>query len=132
MIHKVKIFGFHFSTMDVRQDSRVIKKTVAAVRELYPNLFPANYDELSNEERIDVLFQMEGNIDPSLIEDPVLRDTADSFRTIRKIKAKNGDYGAYRYIISNCRGVEDMANVHALARLSDWSGENEPRHHSAV
>ncbi|MFT7104278.1 MAG: phosphoenolpyruvate carboxylase [Flavobacteriales bacterium] len=123
LIHKVKIFGFHFSTMDIRQDSRVIKQTMVEIRRLYPDLFPSNYDALSQKERIDVLFNLEGDIDPSRIEDPVLRDTAESYRTIRKIKAKNGGYGAYRYIISNCRGVEDMANVHAIARLSNWKSK---------
>ncbi len=123
LIHKVKIFGFHFSTLDVRQDSRVIKKTMAEVKRLNPDVFPENFDGLSSADQMEAVFALSGKIDPSSIEDPVLKDTADSFNTIRKIKDRNGDAGAYRYIISNCRGMEDVVNVFGLARLSGWEGQ---------
>lgn len=121
LIHKVKIFGFHFSTMDIRQDSRVIKATLQEVHKLNPSVLPPNFQELSENDRIEQLFAANGSTQINEITDATLRDTAESFTTIRTIKSKNGDEGAYRYIISNCRGVEDIANVYALAKFSGWN-----------
>lgn len=122
-LHKVKIFGFHFSTLDIRQDSRVISNAVEKVREKHPEFFPKNYDDLSKEEKVNALFKVNGTVNPDDFEDDIVKDTLDSFYAIREIKKRNGDMGAYRYIISNCRGALDMAHVFALARLSGWEGD---------
>lgn len=56
-----------------------------------------------------------------VLDDPVLNDTLLSFNTMREIQATNGEYGAYRFIISNCRGPLDVAKVYAMCTLaSGW------------
>ncbi|MDO6425100.1 phosphoenolpyruvate carboxylase, partial [Saccharophagus degradans] len=49
--NKVKIFGFHFATMDIRQDSRVhhdvFTGIVKELQEKGDTTFPANYLEMS-------------------------------------------------------------------------------------
>ena len=119
-INKVKIFGFHFSTMDIRQDGRVIHSTLEALQDASPKAFPNDFAQLDREARINALFTLKSTAQAPADLDPVLKDTAETFSTIREIKARNGDFGAYRYIISNCRGAEDIARVYALARLSGW------------
>ncbi|HCQ17065.1 MAG TPA: phosphoenolpyruvate carboxylase [Cryomorphaceae bacterium] len=123
VLHKVKIFGFHFSTLDIRQDSRIISGAEEAVLDRHPEFFPKNFRELSIADKVNALFKVKGKVKPSEFDDPIVRDTLESFPTMREIKRKNGSSGAYRYIISNCRGALDVAHVFALARLSGWEGE---------
>lgn len=118
--HKLKIFGFHFSTIDIRQDSGVISETMQAIIKKYPTLFPKNYQNISDNKKADFLFNIEGKISPDDFKDPITKDTIASFYAIRKVKEKNGEDAAYRYIISNCSSVLDLANVFGLARLCGW------------
>jgi phosphoenolpyruvate carboxylase len=120
LINKVKIFGFHFSTMDIRQDSRVINRTLQAVHTANPQALPTSFNQKSIAEQINTLFELNTTAGNTDLAEDVLQDTADSFSTIQQIKSANGDFGAYRYIISNCRGPVDVARVYALARLSGW------------
>ncbi len=120
--HKFNVFKYHFSALDVRQDSRVISKTIEAIRTEYPELFPEDYAKLSAVDQADFLFDMKGAVDPEKIEDPVLQDTIKSLGTILEIQKKNGPEGAYRYIISNCGSVLSIAEVFALANLTGWGG----------
>ena len=64
--NKIKIFGFHFASLDIRQDSRV-HKTVFDEIFTHPEIskyvenFPANYYELATEARYDVLTKVKGD-----------------------------------------------------------------------
>ncbi len=112
LLRKVKIFGFHFSTIDIRQDSRVIGRAFEEVKEAI------NLDISGPEEYVDQLFRVdEARKKPSL-KDPVLDDTFKSLGAMKQIQKRNGPAACYRYIISNCRGKDDVARVYALARLA--------------
>lgn len=117
---KVNSFGYHFASLDLRQDSRVIKQTLEAINEIHGNLLSDGFDTLSPEQQIEALLNVEGEIDCGLIEDPVLRDTAQSVNVIADIQASNGEAGAHRYVISNCRSAVDIARLFALFRLCGW------------
>ncbi len=120
---KVQHFGFHFASLDIRQDSRVIENAFSAVVRLYPNLFPSDFNQLSSSQTIHWLLNIKGKVDPAQFDDALVRDTLESFAVIREIQASNGPLGAHRYIISNCRGAIDMSKVAALARLCAWGDE---------
>lgn len=120
--HKLNVFKYHFSALDIRQDSRKIGEAFEAVRSSYPQYFPADFDSLSEEDQIEVLFNIKGNVGPSLFEDKIVKDTIESFIVMRKIQESNGEEGAYRYIISNCRSARNVAQVYALASLTGWQG----------
>ena len=117
---KVRLFGFHMASLDIRQDSRVIEKVFYTVVEAYPDIFPDALWESSQEEQIEHLLGASGSVDAQLFSDSLVRDTLLSFGVIKKIQEENGERGAHRYIISNCRGPLDMARVVALFRLSGW------------
>jgi len=121
---KINLFGFYFASIDIRQDSRVIGKAFDDVMATNPNLFPVDLFDLSIEDQLELLLNIKGNIDTSVYKDVLTKDTLDSFGVIREIQEMNGEQGAHRYIISNCRGSVDMAKVVALARLCGW-GDNE-------
>ena len=121
---KVCLFGFHFASIDIRQDSRIINEAFNSVMERYPDLIPADLYQRPLSEQIDILLSVNGKIDPTEFTNPIVYDTLASFETIRSIQKQNGEKGAHRYIISNCRGPIDMARIFALARLCAW--QNSP------
>ncbi|MGB4247470.1 MAG: phosphoenolpyruvate carboxylase [Pseudohongiellaceae bacterium] len=118
---KVQLFGLHFASIDIRQDSRVINAALEAVIEQCRDLLPPGIFELNWQQQIDCLLSCRGHVDPNAFSDPVVRDTLGSFGVIRDIQRSNGERAANRYIISNCRGASDIAKVFALFRLCGWS-----------
>ncbi|MBZ0264951.1 phosphoenolpyruvate carboxylase [bacterium] len=117
---KVQAFGFHFAILDLRQDSRVLRRTLDAILATHPGLLPDDFNSLDEQAKLELLLTIRGEVDPTKIEDTVLRDTAESMCVIRDIQRTNGEAGAHRYIISNCRGPLDVANLIALFRLCGW------------
>ncbi|WP_378173426.1 phosphoenolpyruvate carboxylase [Aquimarina sp. SS2-1] len=124
LINKVKIFGFHFGTLDIRQDSRVHHKVLTEIvrktNELGLGFFPENYDSLSEEEQIKVLTNVTGKLDPSVLDDDMARATIESIYAIQTIQQNNGERGANRYIISNNGSVLNVMETFAMIRLSGW------------
>ena len=121
---KLQLFGFHFASLDIRQDSRVIASALDVVIGKYPEILPADIFKQSQDAQIEALLQCRGDVDiTSLDADPVLLDTLASFGVIKTIQELNGPRAAHRYIISNCRGPVDIAKVFALFRLCGWGDE---------
>lgn len=117
---KVKLFGFYFASLDIRQDSRVIHRTLKEVQHLYPQLIGNEIDEVDETSQLEKLFGMTGSIDIESAEEPVLKDTLKSFDVIWDIQQMNGEQGCHRYIISNCHGPVDIARAYALFQLCGW------------
>jgi phosphoenolpyruvate carboxylase len=114
LLDRVALFGSHFASIDIRQDSREIKRAFDALVEQLAVEVPETPDEL---------FELQATWDGTLTGDDRIDDTLQSFRVIREIQAKNGPKGAHRYIISNCRGAMDVARVFALARWTAFGDE---------
>jgi phosphoenolpyruvate carboxylase len=128
LIHKVKIFGTHFASLDVRQDSRIHTKVLEQVNaELkakgQPAILPDGYAELSPEEKIKILGTLKASLDLEQFSDPITKDTLQSMYAIRTIQQANGCTGCQRYIISNCQSTVNMMEVYALLCLCGWTNE---------
>ncbi len=117
---KVKLFGFYFASIDIRQDSRVISKTFNAVLKAYPDILPKGFDTFDKNEQVKILMKLENPVDISIFSDELIKDTLESFRVIREIQERNGEFGSHRFIISNCRGPLDVARIVALAKMCAW------------
>ena len=124
---KVLLFGLHFASIDVRQDSRVIARTLDAIVDGQPDILPANFAQMDEQAQINALLTCTGIADASVSDDSVIRDTIESVAVISQIQQRNGERGAHRYIISNCRGPVDVARVIALFRLCGWGGDAPTR-----
>lgn len=118
-ILKVKIFGFYFASMDIRQDSR---KHAYAWESILSKLQTKNkklkkYDTLSEQEKIDTLLNL--NFKPSSLkfEDEFVTELIESIHVIGQIQAQNGPEGCHRYVISNCQSALDIIRVFKLAKL---------------
>ena len=125
LIHKIKLFGFHFASLDIRQDSRVHNKVfnfvinTSDIRKYIKNL-PENYQELSLNDRIKVLPKLSGKVPVDIFNDEITRNTLGSIYAMKQIQSKNGEKGCNRYIISNCGSLENLLQLFALHKICDW------------
>lgn len=125
LIHKLKLFGFHFASLDIRQDSRVhngVFENIVSHPEIqkYIKNLPDNYLNLSAEERCKVLPNFAGKIAPSLFNDEITRQTLESIYAMKDIQDFNGEKGCNRYIISNCQTLENILQLFAMHRICGW------------
>ena len=124
--NKVKIFGYHFASLDIRQDSRVLRKVFIEIvdsfecRKFLNIHLPEKYDSLDLEKKIDYLSKVNGNISSSIFKDSIVVDTLGSIEAMKIIQQLNGEKGSNRYIISNCSSLEDVLILFALIRITGW------------
>ena len=121
LINKIQLFGHHFATLDIRQDSRihhkVFSKIVEKSKQINNSIFPENYDELSESEQIDVLSRVDGVLDTSIFEDELVKNTLQTIKVVKEIQQTNGEQGAHRYIISNNQTALNVMQLYAMLKL---------------
>lgn len=122
LISKVYVFGLHFATLDIRQESSVHGKVLQKIAEK-EKLIPENYQTLSSEEKIKILSEASGNADPDLYSDNLIKDTLETVSIVRKIQQANGPEGCNRYIISQCNSAVNVMEVYGLFMLTGWKKE---------
>ncbi|WP_426063828.1 phosphoenolpyruvate carboxylase [Flavobacterium sp. DSP2-3-1] len=128
LLIKVNLFGFHFASLDIRQNSKihdtVFRDIVGFYLKTDASVFPENYFELSEEDKFKVLSNTNGNLDAAVFANEITRLTIESIHAIKTIQERNGEFGANRYIISNNESALNVMETFALFRLSNW--ENPP------
>ena len=119
LINKVEVFGFHFASLDVRQESTVHGKLMDALAGKSGGI-PAEYPDMSEDEKIDILTGISEKADPEILEKGVQRDTLLSVSAIRTIQQNSGADGCDRYIISQCNSALNVIEVFGLFLLGGW------------
>ncbi len=121
LINKTHLFGFHFGALDIRQDSRahaaVFNTMVDKVIASGSDVFPKNYQDLSEEKQIRVLSEIKGSIDLSIFEDEMVLKTLKSMTAIKTIQQENGEKAANRYIISNNQTTLHVMQLFAMLKI---------------
>lgn len=112
LLNKVKIFGTHFASLDIRQDSRIHHSVLMDL-----GVLPKNYSTLSEADKIKLLGTIEGKVNPADYSETITRDTLESIYAIQTVQALNGEAGCHRYIISNCQTAVNVMELFALIRL---------------
>ncbi len=120
LIHKIKLFGFYFATLDIRQDSRVHTTVMNNISDCHPSLFTKDYSTLSEEEKITALSKLTGEIDPASLSEEIAEKTLASIYAMKEIQKNNGEQGCNRYIISNNGSVVNVLEAFAMIRLTGW------------
>lgn len=125
LIHKVKLFGTHFASLDIRQDSRIHHTVLMDVHQtlLQQNgkgILPKNYNELSSDDQIVVMGKLGGQLNPADFKETMTKDTLESIYAITTVQKMNGLPGCHRYIISNCQSAINVMELYALCRLCGW------------
>ena len=122
VINKVHIFGLHFATLDIRQESSVHNSLLEMIAEK-ENVLPKNYASLSEQEKIEVLTNIDGVANADEYEKGVLRDTLEAIGAIKTIQQYNGQQGCNRFIISQCNSALNVLEVYGLFLLKGWKKE---------
>ena len=122
LMFKVRMFGMHFASLDIRQDARVVKKAFLALLESESGAVAAEaFESMSEVEALDFLFAYDQPYDGTL-EGDRHQDVLDSLRAMQEIQMHNGEAGCHRFILSNCAGALDIAILHAMVQASGWEG----------
>ncbi|NNG15296.1 MAG: phosphoenolpyruvate carboxylase [Gemmatimonadales bacterium] len=121
-IRRVRTFGFHLLTLDVRQDARVHRAVLGRL------LDRSDWETLPSAERTRQLRRALASPDPPPGQtDPEAKQALDVFRAIAECHSRFGHRAIGPFITSMTQGADDVLSVLALAR---WSGLAD--HHGAV
>ncbi|WKV14066.1 phosphoenolpyruvate carboxylase [Marivirga harenae] len=117
-ILKVRIFGFHFSIMDIRQDSRKHDALWEDILEHQDDKnIAAQYEKMPEQDKINHLLGVEKLPSDNSIYDAFHQEMLKSFDALEEIKKRNGNRACHRYIISNCQSALHVMEVFQLARI---------------
>ena len=119
-LDRVKIFGTHFATLDIRQDSRIHQTIIDEIIEKKSNL---DLNKISGAEKLDWLLNSDITIDPNDFEN-ITKDTLQNIINVKEIQKRNGERGMNRYIISNAEHIKEVLNVYGLFRLCGYKEED--------
>lgn len=113
LINRVQIFGLYFASLDIRQESSVHAKVLAAVAaqqkiKNYPHLPQFNFSA------------------PSSISEELVNDTIETIKVVKTIQKNNGEEGCQRYIISQCSSATNVMEVFQLFMLCGWKEDKLP------
>jgi len=124
LVDKIELFGFHFASLDIRQDARVHHSVMLDIVEQTQkkglDVFPENYQELSEEEQNEILVDVYADLKPEDFDNEVTNKTLGSVRAMQVIQERNGEKGCNRYIISNCGSEQGILEAYAFLGLSGW------------
>ena len=113
IINKVNIFGYHFASLDIRQDSRIHSN-------VFDLVFSGGYLKSSIKQRGSLLEKVFKNGLILINQSKILSSTLKSITAMKSIQSHNGEKGCYRYIISNTQSSNNILEVLALLKLSGW------------
>lgn len=120
LLHKVTIFGFHFASLDIRQDSRVHHTVMSNIAKGTDHILPKNYSHLTFEQQLEALQQAKGKLNAADFEDDITHNTIASIYAMKSIQKSNGEKGCNRYIISNNQTTLNVLEAFTMIRLCDW------------
>lgn len=117
---KIKIFGFYFASMDIRQDSRKHAYVWAAILDKLKSKHKKlkDFESLSEQEKIRTLLSLKFRPSALKFEDDFVNELIGSIDIIGQIQEQNGVDGCHRYVISNCQSALDVIRVYQLANLA--------------
>jgi phosphoenolpyruvate carboxylase len=124
---KVRTFGFHFASLDIRQDSRkhdaVWKAILEKLHAAQNGISFDSYSKLSDQDKIKHLLSLTADIGSLTFDDALVTDTIQSVKAIATIQKNNGTAGSHRYVISNCQHALHVIEVFVLGRLLIGKGD---------
>lgn len=120
-ILKVRLFGFHFASLDIRQDSRkhdaAWKVLINQLHEQKKFISLAAYEKISEEEKITQLLSLHINLVSVTLNDEFTEEVVKTIRAIEEVQTHNGEPACHRYVISNCQSALHIMEVYVLCKL---------------
>jgi len=119
LIDKVNIFGYHFATLDIRQDSAIHSEVFSEIiNNYFKKELVSNFDSLTEDKKILSLSSLKGTIKSSEFENEIAKSTIESIELINNIQISNGEKGCHRYIISNTNSSLNIFELFTIIRLT--------------
>ncbi len=119
LCNKVKIFGLHFATLDLRQDSSVHTRIIGQIATNTTKL-GKGYTTLSDDEKIERLLKVQPIQRTGFLKDSVDLDCLKLIKSIKLIQKENGVEGCNRYIVSHSTSVLSIMELYALFLICGW------------
>jgi phosphoenolpyruvate carboxylase len=125
LIRKVRLFGCFFATLDIRQDSRILRNVFNYCTDKgIATGLPVNYDELSENKKLAAVTFNELNFLCPEDADDMTKDTLNTIMLMKHIQHTNGEKACQRFIISNCQQASDILQLIDLFLWSGWKAES--------
>ena len=127
LINKVHLFGFHFASLDIRQDSRVHDSMFRALVEeciaAGSDVFPSDFFNRSLKEQQNYLSKISGTIEGITFKDEQVVNIVETIKAIKTIQTQNGEVACNRYIISNNQTTMNVLQLFAMLKIIAFKDE---------
>jgi len=122
LINRTTLFGYHFASLDIRQDSRVhdamFRALVAELIENGSDKFPKDFFDLSLELQLKHLSEVKGLIAENIeFKDKMATNIVETIKAMKTIQDKNGEIACNRYIISNNQTTLNVLQLFAMLKI---------------
>jgi phosphoenolpyruvate carboxylase len=125
LTRKVELYRSHFASLDIRQDSRILRDVHAYCRQQKPinALFSPDYDNLPETEKLKALSFRHAKIIYNDDQEPLVKDTLETIAQIKQMQQSNGEMACHRFIISNCQQASDILQLIELFLWNGWEAD---------
>lgn len=120
LYNKLDIFGLHFASLDMRQNSKIHNQVFEKLAADRPEIFPSDYLNMDERQKIAAASELKARLNPADFSDETVRSTLETIGAMQTIQQQNGEKGSNRYIISNCESAVNIMETFALFRLCGW------------
>ncbi|WP_316840941.1 phosphoenolpyruvate carboxylase [Pedobacter gandavensis] len=123
LIRKIELYGSHFASLDIRQDSRVLRDVHSYCRQSKPltTLYPKSYEDLNEQGKIKAMIFKSAKVNYTETSDSLIEDTLQTIAEIKQIQQINGALACHRFIISNCQQASDVLQLIELFLYNGWT-----------
>jgi len=120
LIQKINHFGFHFASLDIRQNSKIHNQVFdkiinSGITSIYKNYWAQNEND-----KLKALSEIRGYVSSKDFDDEITISTLESIQAMKSIQQKNGEAGCNRYIISNNESALNVMETLSMFRLIGW------------
>ncbi|ASG67352.1 hypothetical protein fh0823_26640 [Francisella halioticida] len=126
LILKIKIFGFHFAKLDVRQNAKIHNQFFT---EIFKENYNLDYQILKDSEKIKLLVKLAEQ--KSLVNlktnSELAKELLETIATIQYIQQQNGYEAIERYIISNADSTVSILEVLTIFELFNKNTKNQDK-----
>jgi len=124
LLQKITQFGFHFASLDIRQNSKIHTKVFDDITALLKReksvAFPEDFDQMTEVDKMAVVSHLKFDLSQHFFENEMTRTTLETIKLMREIQTDNGEKGCNRYIISNNESALNVIETFAMFRLMNW------------
>ena len=121
LINKVNLFGYHFASLDIRQNSKIHDAVFVEIMSHISKENPAlqGYADKDEAAKIKALTELQATVNPDDFGEDT-RKTLESILAMQTIQQNNGEQGSNRYIISNNESAVNVLELLAMFNLVGW------------